>query len=439
MKIGKRYFDLAVDGIRMDESLSRYRPAVAIACGLAVILYYFRFIGHPGGMAIFPMAGACLLRGELLVRCAPGFMYPPFFAFLMIPFAFLPMWARNLAWYAVLIGATYGSFRICEALTVKAFDLKTRELIWLRVFALALSLKFILAVFENQAYDVLVFFFVLLGIYGLSESKSLLASSGLAVAIALKWTPVLLLLYALFLRKWKIFALGVGLCAFLSLLPDLFFPASDPRAGYLHRWIMEVAGGGLLGASGEVYPSTWEGGNHLNQSLRPVVHRLVDGSEWSAHFWTILCLTSVAYSVCAVAVIVGAARVEGASVWRFSVVVISMLMLSPISSKSQFVALLLPHMAIVAYLMKHREVWRAAVPLLCGSFVLNTLTAKGLIGRELSNKMLSLGCITIGTLLLLAVVAVIVFQSGKEAGAPEYSRLLKRQKCRKESQVGGTF
>ena len=72
-------------------------------------------------------------------------------------------------------------------------------------------------------------------------------------------------------------------------------------------------------------------------------------------------------------------------------------------------------MAIVAYLLKHREAWTPAVPLLCASFVLNTLISRALLGRELSNQLLTYGCITIGTLLLLAVMAAIVFRS-REGG-----------------------
>jgi hypothetical protein len=44
------------------------------------------------------------------------------------------------------------------------------------------------------------------------------------------------------------------------------------------------------------------------------------------------------------------------------------------------------------------------------------LASRGFVGRELSIKMLSLGSITIATLLLLAVVAVIVFGRPKEPG-----------------------
>jgi hypothetical protein len=406
---------------------ARYSIVAWIILGLAVVLYYFRFrvstVSPEGMMSVYLMstdasAGACLMRGERLATCSTAFPYPPLFALLVVPFTFLPMWAKNLAWYGVLVSATYGCFRICETLTVRAFGVTREELTWLRVFSVVLTLKFVLSVFENQAYDVLVFFFMLVGLYGLSENKTFPAASGLAAAAALKATPLLMLLYALWLRKWKVFALGAGLCALLSLLPDVFFTANHPGYGFLWTWVIDVAVGGLLGTTPDTYFPLMKEVNYLNQSLKSVVFGLMDGRvspDLAAHKRTILYLVYLVYGLAALAVLLLSAKVEGALLWGASVVLISMLLLSPVSSKSHFVVLLLPHMAIAAYLIKHREAWRAVVPLLCASFALNTLTTRAVIGRDLSIAMQSFGSIAMGTLLLLVVVAVIVLQYRKVA------------------------
>jgi hypothetical protein len=400
---------------------ARYSVLAWSVVGLALVLYYPQFSTGYGGTAIFLLAGDCMLQGEQLSACSPGFSYPPFFALFMVPLSILPLWAGKLGWYGVLIVATYGSFRICETLTVRAFDLTRKELIWVRLFTLVLSLKFMLAVFANQAYDVVVLFFLLVGLYGLSGNRTLLGAFGLAAAAALKATPLLMLLYPLLHRKWKLSALGVGLCAALSLLPDVFFPRSHANAGYLRTWLVEFASGGLFGTRpAEGYSQFFQGSNNLNQSLKTFVYRLVDPrdlpwGDFSAQAEVILYVVYLVYCLTALVIVLRSAKVQGTYLWGASVVVISMLLLSPISSKSHFVVLLLPHMAIVAYLIRHREAWRVVVPLLCASFALNTLTSKLVMGRELSNQMLSSGCITLGTLLLLAVVALIVLQSRKAA------------------------
>ena len=409
---------------------SRHSVVWWAVLGLAVVLYYFRFhvsTASPEGMMyVYLMstdasAGACLMRGERLATCSIAFPYPPLFALLVVPFTFLPLWAKNLAWYAVLVSATYGCFRICETLAVRAFGVTRDELAWLRAFSIVLTLKFVLSVFENHAYDVVVFFFVLVGLYGLSENKTFTAASGLAAAVALKATPLLMLLYALWLRKWKVFALAAGLCGLLSLLPDLFFTADYPGHGFLWTWVVDVAVGGLLGTTPDTYYPLMKEVNPLNQSLKSVVLGMMDGragQELAAHKRTIVYLVYLVYSLAALAVLIRSAKAEGALLWGASVILISMLLLSPVSSKSHFVVLLFPHMAIVAYLIKYREARRAVVPLVCASFALNTLTSRLFMGRELSNQMMSLGCITLGTLLLLAAVMVIVLQSGKAARQP---------------------
>lgn len=398
---------------------ARYSVLAWILVGLALVLYYPQFSTGYGGTAIFLLAGDCVLQGERLAACSPGFSYPPFFALFMVPLSILPLWAGKLGWYGVLIGATYGSFRICETLTARAFDLTRKELVWVRLFTLVLSVKFMLAVFTNQAYDVLVLFFLLVGLYGLSESKTLLGAFGLAAAAALKATPLLMLLYPLLHRKWRLFALGVGMCAVLSVLPDVLFPPSPPNAGYLRTWLVGFAGGGLFGTRPEEgYAHFFQGSDHLNQSLKTFVYRLMDPrnlpwGDFTGQTQVILFAMYFVYCLAALVIVLRSMKVQGTYLWGASVVVISMLMLSPISSKSHFVVLLLPHMAIAAHLIRHRAAWGAVVPILGASFMLNTLTSKMFLGRELSNEMLSRGCITLGTLLLLAAVAVIALQSRK--------------------------
>lgn len=385
--------------------------------GLVIVLYYFRFAEYDWGMIpTFSPVGDCLMRGEHLATCAHAFPYPPLFALLMVPLTYLPMWARNVMWYGVLVSATYGCFRICEFLAVNAFQMAREELFWLRLFSVVLSLKFVLSVFENQAYDSLVFFFMLVGLLGLSQNRNLAAATGLAAATALKPTPVLMLLYALFLRKWKVFALGVGVWLALSLLPDVFFTPQRPGPGYLQTWVIEVAIGGLLGTSPDSYYPLLEHVGLLNQSLKGLVFNIMHGqsdADIAVHARMVLYGVYLVYGLVALAVLLLAARLQDALLWGASVVLISMLLLSPVSSKSHFVVLLLPHMAIIAHLIRHREAWGAVVPILGASFALNTLTSKLFVGRELSNEMLSRGCITLGTLLLLAAVAVIVLQSRK--------------------------
>ena len=191
------------------------RHSMAILLLIGVALYYFRFSLHPDGMTLYPKAAACMLNGQPIGSCSSGFTYPPLFGFTMIPFVFLPMWLRNVLWYAVLIGCTCGSFRLAESLVCQSLGIQfdKQELTRFRVVSLALVLNFVLADLENQAYDVLVLFFLLIGLIGLTREKPIWSVIGFGLGAALKATPLLFFPYILLPQRMETLH---SLCAVLS-------------------------------------------------------------------------------------------------------------------------------------------------------------------------------------------------------------------------------
>ena len=83
------------------------------------------------------------------------------------------------------------------------------ELIRFRLVSLVLAFNFVLADLENQAFDVLVLFFLLIGLIGLTRENAIWSSIGFGVAAALKATPLLFFPYILFKKGWKLFTLCV--------------------------------------------------------------------------------------------------------------------------------------------------------------------------------------------------------------------------------------
>ena len=93
-----------------------------------------------------------------------------------------------------------------------------------------------------------------------------------------------------------------------------------------------------------------------------------------------------------------------------SLLLIGMLMLSPMSSKSHFVVLMLPYMVLSAHVIREPRMRWVGGGVLAASFALTTLTSKDLVGRDLANAFLSAGCVTLGTLILLVFLAYVVFE-----------------------------
>ncbi len=359
-------------------------------------------------MILYPLGAGCFLEGQPLPSCALGFTYPPAFALVMVPFVPMPMWARTLIWYLISIALLYGSVRLGERLVVSTLSLTLddSQRWWLRAVSVLLGLKFMFAVLENQAYDHLVFFLVVLGVYGLAERRDGLAVVGISLAAALKATPLIFLPYLLLRRKWKLFIwCALGYAGF-SLLPDLLFWIQGRSHDYYARWLQGIVVGTY--ADGSTLRTTFGGDdNQLNQSLHSFVHRIMAGLGWLDHFQTALYVAYAGVLLGAAWMIRTTARLERPEALDGSALLIAMLMLSPMSSKSHFVATILPSMVVVAYLIGLKTVPMRFGLLLGASFALNSLTSRSLIGTGRSTVLLSMGCVTAGTLLLGVLLGMV--------------------------------
>jgi len=406
--------------MRTSDFLRRYGFWIVFV--VAAALYYRRFSGVPAGMELYPFAAACLLNGEILQTCAPGFTYPPAFAFIMIPFAPLNMGMRNVLWYLITIGATILSYRFCEILARRLMrgDMDETELFWLRFFSLSLSLKFILAVFENQAYDTLTFLFIMIGLLALARGRAIVGGGGLAVAAALKATALIFLPYLLFRRRFAAAAVfGIALVT-VSLLPDLFFTPRGASEGYLQAWLYEVAGPSLLNNPGAAKHVFWMGPNLLNHSLRGAVSLNVDNP---AALVQILRAVDAGFIAVVGFLLFMAPRKDEFVAVDGSLLVMSMLMLSPMTSQSHYVALLLPYTVLVAVGLRDRTTQALGINVLVASFILATATSNDAVGKAISKWAYAHSFLVLGVLILLVYFAPIILKPNVLRSRPDVAKV----------------
>jgi hypothetical protein len=379
--------------------------------GLAAAAYYPRFVKLPAGMETYPQAAACLWHGQMLQVCDQGFTYPPFFALVMLPFAPMPLWLRDLAWYGITLAATIGAFKLSETIARQslAAPLERAELLWLRLFALLLSAKLILAVFENQAYDALVLVGVLLGLAALSEDRPLAAGAGLALAAALKATPLIFLPYLLWKRYFAAAAAFVLVYVMASLLPDLLF-APAGSAGYFSTWLGEVAGPALgINPAGAPFVF-WDGANILNHSLRGAVGLNIDEAHHRTLFEAALASADGCFMVVVGTLLAVSPRRPQSIAIDGSLLLIAMLMLSPMTSRSHYVALLLPYMTLLALNWRDQRTGRLGRAVLLMSFALVTLAGNDAVGQAFTVWAYRHSAMVLGTLMLLIYFAVLVVE-----------------------------
>jgi hypothetical protein len=358
-------------------------------------------------MLLYPQAADCLRGNQAMLACAPDFTYPPALALLMLPLAPMPLWLRNLVWYLITIAAIVGAFRLCELLARRLYPgpWTQRELLWLRVASVLLISKFVLAVLENQAHDALPLLLMLGGLVALAASRPLAGGAALGCAAALKATPLLFLPYLIL--KGRLWAAGAFTLAFLALgfAPDALYTPAGAEHGYFLTWAQQVAAPALRS---DVVGAFWSGFNLLNHSLRGVVARHIDDHMDAALFKMVLITVWSVFALVLGWLLLKSPRRQELVAVDGALLLIGMLMLSPMTSRSHYIVLMLPYCLLAAALIRDTRMRRIGLPVLVASFVLTTATSNDLVGSRITEVAYRQGHLVIGALLLVVGMAAII-------------------------------
>ncbi len=283
--------------------------------------------------------------------------YPPFFFLFTAPLAVLPLGLAAAIWFllnAVLAAA-------CVVLAVRAFRRPDgAEPPPLLAYALPALLAAVLIVTNLQRgqVNILILFFVCLGIYAFRRGWDLRAGLALGVAVALKLTPALLVAYLLYKRAWKV-AIGAGVALVLAwaVLPALVF-GPDEAVEVTRSWSRVIASFSEQGVLGEGI----EGVRHTNQSLSAAFYRFFTATPAGAgrtDFYVNVASIGHAHAavtvrVLSIALLLGLAWLvrgppapRGDITWgmEISLVLLVILFVSPISWINHYVALIVPYAA----------------------------------------------------------------------------------------------
>jgi hypothetical protein len=380
----------------------------------AAIAYYPRFAKEP--MDLYPDAARCLLENAPLQACQVMFTYPPAFAFVMIPFAPMPMWLRHVVWYAITVGATIAAYRIAEMLARRAVPnrFSDKELIWLRVLSVLFSIKFSLAVFENQAYDGFSLLFIMLGLAGLAAGRSGWGGAGLAFAAAIKATPLVFFPYLLLKREFLAAAVFALVFAATSFLPDVLFTPKGTAHGYFITWIREVAGASLGENVAAAKHAFWQGANLLNHSLRGMVSLVIDVNAEPVRHRIVLYAAYAIYCAVVGALLIATGRDRRFVAVDGSLLLMTMLMLSPMTSRSHYAVLVLPYTTLIAFWLHDRLTRRLGTAILAASFILATATSNDLVGTAVTDWAYGHSFLVLGVLVLLPYLAAMVVTAKSE-------------------------
>ncbi len=374
--------------------------------------YYPSFGKGLDSVALYAEAGRCMLRAQELLPCVPMFSYQPALAVLMIPFVFIPTVLHKLVWYVVCIGSLVIVVRIAEAMAERLYPGVTRgnSGLWLRGICLFLSSKHILDCLNYQVYELPALAIMMTGLWSLTVGREASGGFLLAVAAAIRATPLIFLPYLVVrLRYVALAAMVVGFTA-VSLLPDAIGLLNGGHIGFLGDWIHQVATPMIKpGSTSDVaFWSAWNGTNLNNQSIRGLVNRFTDGPVMGfSPGMIVLALYAVVGLVLAVVFLKSPRTKEYAPI-DGCVLLIAMLALSPMTSRYHYIFILPAYFLVVAAAMADRRtrIFAGAAAALC--FVLVTGTSNDLVGRRMTELAYLYGFMTLGAMFLFAALAALL-------------------------------
>ena len=395
---------------------------------------------NKGELRVYTLAADRMLAGEEIYRPEDEkpFTYPPAMAVPFMPLASLPQYAHRPVWYATNTALLAFVLLLLHRLLKLCAPLRQGRGPALWVFwalTIGLSARHVHAVFENQSNDLLVFGFVMAGVYASCVHRE--KSSGVAAGFgaACKATPLLFLPMFLWQRRYAA-ALFVGLGAVaVVLLVDLVFPRQGGGLWITSWYETFLAGidpvGGTSGGVGNAW-ATW---NILNQNLSGSLYRLFTLVEVpSDNVWDVsvfhldrgvLKVLTFAAQLGVVGLIwwgtlprrsrdLSGARLVYRRLGEAGAVVSGMVLLSPMSSKSHFCVLLIPiAFCCWEFLYRRRSLAVAgALLVLLAGF----LTTKGILGREVGNEVLARGSVALCALAALGATVRVLSRPPEESG-----------------------
>ena len=348
-----------------------------------------------------------------------GYVYLPWFAWLLAPLALLPLPAAAACWYAANVAFLLLAVReLVASLRAAGLAPRTRTLLLAALPLAALAHDNLVL---GQA-NLFLLWLIAAATRGALEARgsSFTRGAALGVAAALKMSAGVLVLPWLWRWRTRLLAAFVAGAAAALLLPLVI---SGPERGLaqLRDWRAKVVAPAAAG--------TLQGSKVIDQSPHAGLRRLlVDEPAFGETHVNVASLEPEAFARVSRAVaagllavyllvwLVAPARASGrAQLLDLALGCCAMVQVTGFNLKAQFIVLLLPAWAAatLAFAPGARESWGTRALLLTGG-ALFLLSQPGLVGRAASNWLLAWSAMGAGTLLLAAALVMLRFGTRRD-------------------------
>ena len=200
---------------------------------------------HWADFHVYHTAGNSLYNGRIDLY-APNFgdsavmdyRYPPFFLFLILPLSLLSYQTAEFAWFWINAAVIFFTVRfIKRTFETTAENVARSGLIFFLSFLICA--KYFFPLLRNLNLHLILLCLVFAAFCFVLKNKSAPAAFLMALAIAFKAFPILLLPYFALKRQWRFLTLTIVFVAVFNLLPAFYF-GFDLNLKLLDDWYRHV-------------------------------------------------------------------------------------------------------------------------------------------------------------------------------------------------------
>jgi alpha-1,2-mannosyltransferase len=332
------------------------------------------------------------------------YLYPPLFAETLILLALLPLPIAAYLWFLISTSSVLATLWMLVILASSEENEEKNSSyhkLAIAVISLIVLIRFILDNLDMGQVNNAVMALSVAHIYFHSKNKKLASSISLALAVSIKLTPALLVVYSLARREWRFATQCVVMSAILMALSFVPFGSRAPDAfsRFANRTIQNEQGFDLA------YPG--------NQSVRGFLSRMnetKDEEPFQSTRKPTDTLALILSFVLLVAAVVAAAIARNALAAAAPIFCCAIL-LSPLAWKAHFVMLLLPVVSMAKEsLIKKRYLTICA---LVAAFCMFNLTSPRIVGVSAAEWADSHSLVFAGAVLIFFISVVIAMSNNK--------------------------
>jgi hypothetical protein len=417
-------------------SSSRHRPLrrtiILIVLVLCVLLGGVYFASKSGTNAevysndfnVYYHAGRQVLAGRDPYQNSLGewtpYLYPPLLAELLVPLAMLPLPIAAYVWFLISAASMFSAAVMSASLegdeedSVAKDEPRVARLVSSRIAmasaAVVIVLRFALDTFDLGQVNAVVAGLAVAHIYFYARDRKTLSVLVLVLAVSIKLTPALFLVYHIAKMRLKFAAACIAMLAGVTALSFLPFEArgGDAIRVFANRTLKNEQGYNLADPG--------------NQSLRGAIARLAgratdegSGRTESRNPVDAVTLTFATVLLAGAVFAAPRARSELAGAAPFFCCVV---LLSPLSWKAHFVILVLPIAWLLAFLFDPRtsaDARQFVLWTIIASFALFNLTSPHIIGLAAAEWADAHSVVALGSLIIfVATLMSSILKFGKQ-------------------------